>query len=169
MAAAEPGELGAIEALRADRQAPDPGPDESRRIAALVRPGIGLEGDLRVVRQPEASPDVVDQSSDDLSRQQGRRAAADVEGFEGRTTGRVDGRPRARRPKGLVERTGSQVNLGLEGIRERVNSVARSARSRSGIDDEVAIRADRDAEGNVDIERDRRRGTVVGERLGRVN
>jgi hypothetical protein len=58
---------------------------------------------------------------------------------------------------GLVERIGSQIDLGFEGIDERVDPVARPARRRTGVDDEVAIRADRCAEGDVDVESDRRR------------
>ena len=52
-----------------------------------------------------------------------------------------------------VERIGAQVELDVQGRQERVDPVARSARGRAGIDHEVTVRTEGDAEGDVDVQR----------------
>ena len=64
---------------------------------------------------------------------------------------------RERRKPGRAE-----LQLRLEGGQERGNSVARPAGCRPGVDDEVAVRAERDAERDVDVQRDRRQRRCVG-------
>ena len=70
----------------------------------------------------------------------------------------VDGlERRPRRPELGVERVGPQRELDRQRLEEGGDPRPRSARRRAGHDDEVAVRTERDAERDVDVERDRRR------------
>ena len=76
-----------------------------------------------------------------------RRAAAEVDRVERR-------RDRAERG---VQRVGAQVDLARSGREERADPRPRPACGRARDDDEVAVRAERDAERDVDVQRDGRR------------
>jgi len=66
----------------------------------------------------------------------------------------------------LVEGIGAKLELRLERGRQRFDPIRGPACGRAGDDDEVAVRAERDAERDVDVERDRgpcdRRPTARG-------
>ena len=77
----------------------------------------------------------------------------------------VQRRPRPGPPAGGptgVERVGAELELDLERRDERGDPVRRPARLATGNDHEVAVRAVRDAERDVDVERDRRRWRRAG-------
>ena len=143
---AQPPEQARIERLRAHRQAVDPGRDEGAGIPALVGPRVGLDRDLRAVGEPETLARERHEAGDGRRRQQGRRPAADVQGVEGEPP----------RPEGRVERIRPQPDLRQQGVRERRHARPRPARGGTRVDDEVAVRAQRDAERDVDVERNRR-------------
>ena len=123
-----------------------PAADQRRRVASLVRPGVGLDGDLRARRQPEPRPDMGDQR-----RQRLRPAASTACRRRGRAS-----RAAAAPPERRVERVGAQVELDVDGRQERLDPAPRPAGRRPGEDDEVAVRAERDAERDVDVQADGR-------------
>ena len=125
-----------------------PASRHARRVATLVGPGVGLERHLGPGGHAEPCPDPVEQPGNGLGREQRRRATAEVDGFE--RLRRLANAGRA----GHARR--AQLQLGLEGGEERANPVARAPGRRPGIDDEVAVRAERHAERDVDVQRDRR-------------
>ena len=146
MPSPEPLELLVVHRLGTERQAGHARVDPGRRVAALVGPRVGLEGHLGIVGEPEPTPDLLDDPCDDRRREQRRRPAAEEQALERRPLAVVGG----------VERVGAKVDLGLERPDEGVDPRLGAAGGRPGIDDEVAVRADRDAERDVDVERDRR-------------
>ena len=60
MAPAELAELAGIEALGSERDPGDPDVALGLGVASLVGAGVGLEGDLGPVRQPEPASDPID-------------------------------------------------------------------------------------------------------------
>ena len=56
VAPAEAPQLGAVEALRTERDAVDAELPERSQVATLIRAGVGLERDLRVGRESVARP-----------------------------------------------------------------------------------------------------------------
>ena len=146
VAATDATQLRVVERLRPDRQPRDAGANPAGRIAALVRSGIGLERDLGIDREAVSRPDPIDEVGDDVGLEEGRRPATEVQRLEGRSGP----------PEGRIQGIGSQIQLGLERGDEGVHAGARAARRGARIDDEIAVRAERDAERDVDVERDRR-------------
>jgi hypothetical protein len=157
MPPAELAQLGVIERLRPERQPADPEVAPRDRVAPLVRSRVGLERDLGIRCEAEARPHPREKVLDLAGGQERGRPAAEVH--------RVEYRP-IRSPgqtEGPVEHVRSQLDLAQKRIKERADPVARPPRRRPGDDHEVAVRAERDAERDVDVERDR--GTRGGGRL----
>ena len=70
MATAEPPQLGIVERLGPIRDPGDPGMPQGVGIAALIRPGVGLEGDLGPIGDSVSSADEFDQPGDVLGGQE---------------------------------------------------------------------------------------------------
>ena len=138
--------------LGADRQPGDADSAKRGGVAPLIGSGIGLQGDLGAIRDAEPGPNPIDQLADGRRREQRRRPAAEVD--------RLERRPPAAERR--VKRVRAQVELGKERRNERGDACLRSARRRPGVDHEVAVRTERDAERDMDVERDRRRRLTHG-------
>ena len=153
---AQPPELARIHRLRPERDPRDAGITPRCRVAALIGTGIGLERHLGPGGQPEPRPDPLEEPRDGVRWEQGRRATAEVDGFE-----------RLQRPGNAGSAGRAEVQLGLEGGQERGNSVARARgpRPRRRRRNRSTGRA-RHAERDVDVQRDRRQGRRCRHRSG---
>src|SRR6476660_2385729 len=144
MTPAELAQLRVVERLGTERDARDPGLAQGRRITALVGSRVGLERDLRVVRERETLPHPTEQTRDLVGRKQGRRATAEVHRSERRPTAR------SWRPEGRVNGIGPQLELDEQRVEELPDPVPRATRGRPGDDHEIAIGTERDAEREMD-------------------
>ena len=132
-----------------------PATNERPSVTALVRPRVGLDRDLGAVREPEPRPDPFDQRGDATMTAAGSACRR-------RCTGcRVAAAPRTRHRPASAR---SPISVrSAPGRRPPAPPVP--ARRRPRVHDEVAVRAQRDAERDVDVERDRRpRGDGRGRR-----
>jgi hypothetical protein len=149
---AERPELGGLEALGADRDPRDPCPSKAGEVATVVGPRIRLERHLGARRQPEASPDLVQERGHRAGGQERRRATADIDRLEGRS--RIAARP----AEGRIKRVRPQVQLRGDGAQVRGDATARTDGGGARHDHEVTVRAEGAAERDVDVERDGGRG-----------
>ncbi len=145
VAPSQPPEQPRVERLRAHREAVDPRLGERPGIAPLIGPRVGLDRDLGVGGEPEPFADERDQPGDRGRRQQRRRPAADVEGVQRRPSD-------AERGIGSVR---SELDLREECAHEAVDPRPGPACRGARVDHEVAVRAERHAERDVDVERNR--------------
>ena len=155
MPTAQSSELRSVEALGAEADPGHAGRSEAGQVATLVWARVGLDGHLGAGRKPEAVLDPLQERADHRRGQERRRAAAEVDGGE-RTAPRVvqgTGRSEA---EARIKRVGAELELGLDGSNERLQPSSRAARRMTRVDDEVAVRAERDAERDVHVEPDRR-------------
>ena len=132
MLAPEEGERLVMQRLHAKRDAVDPGGAEIRKLARLVRGGIGFERDLGIGREAPQALCLPDQRTRQRGRHQRRRAPAE----EDRAYAA------AFRQRMLVRQVGQQRRLPRVGIHIIANMTV-----------EVAIGALLQAEGPVDIKR----------------
>ena len=155
MAPAEPPELAGrrTTARRYERRV-TPAAAEAAGVAALVRPGLASSVTSASAREAEPLADALEEPGDRGGRQERRRAAAEVE----RLSGGRRGRPAAER--GVERRPRAGAISASSAAQERVDPASRPARRGAGVDHEVAVRAERDAERDVDVERDRRRAAA---------
>ena len=72
-------QLGVIERLGTERDARDAGAAQGRRIASLVGPGVRLDRDLGILGDPQALTHPGEDPLDLVGRQEGRRAAAEID------------------------------------------------------------------------------------------
>jgi hypothetical protein len=79
VAAAQPAQLGRLEALHADAQSIDTRRPEATQVAPVTRAGVDLEGQLGVGRDAEAGVHRGQDALDLRRRQQRRRASAQVD------------------------------------------------------------------------------------------
>ena len=96
---AERPQLVRSEALRADREPRDAGAGQGREVAAIVGPGVRLEGNLGPGGEPIAGPDLLDEPRNRLGGQQRRRAPAEVDRLERPAARRLPDRRRTRRAR----------------------------------------------------------------------
>src|SRR5439155_15057160 len=120
--------------------------------------GVGLVRDLGVGPDAEPAADRVEQPRDVVGREQARRAAAEVHGVE-RQTG-----DRPRGSEGLVEGVRPQLELRRDRGLKRRDPVRRPAGGRAREHHEAAVRTERYAERDVDVQPDRRPRTNIGHR-----
>ena len=98
---------------------------EGSRVAALVRPRVGLEGDLGVGGDPEALADAGEEPLDVVGRQERRRPAAEVD----RCRAAGGPAPKARRGRRRAGRSRAGAPRGTRPIRDRGPRAAAPAKT----------------------------------------
>ena len=142
MTPAETPELTVVERLGPDREAVHARCPEPGEVADLVRTGVGLKGDLGVIGQPQSVGHSVEQRADLLHGHQRWRAAAEVHAAQ---------RSARRRPRG-----GPQLKLGMDRTQHGLDATVRAPSRAPGHDHEIAVRTQREAEREVEVEAFRR-------------
>ena|SRR5438034_5924613 len=103
MTAAEAPQLRPVEALGSERDARDAGPNRRRQVAALVRPGVGLQRHFGPGADAEPGANGVEYLGQRVRRKQRGRAAPEIDRVERRAAAR------AHRPKRIVERVAPEM------------------------------------------------------------